>query len=156
MRLTQAELAKRLKVVVSTVAHWELGTTPIPRSRLLACSDILKQPGLLQYGASANDRPQRSPQKAAMTLRAEPRESKALFGWWLPEAAKIQKAFDLDERRVNSLWDLFRQAVAVQLAISDIDATNASEDQLIKSAEDYLPSLVKGLHRRARADGIAA
>jgi len=43
LQMTQADLAKRLKVTWRTVARWEAGSTPVPEVVRLAMREVLRQ-----------------------------------------------------------------------------------------------------------------
>lgn len=151
---TQRELAAKIGIDVSTLAHYELGTRSVPRNRVVACSQILDEPQLLEMVLTrhASARPYKE-----RTITAEA----GVFGhakfalWWASQTVALIDRFDLTLPDLDACRDRVFAWTRELIAVRQLDVATCPIDTAIELASSFQPAIEAGFADRRRAAAAA-
>ena len=153
--LTQRDLAAKLGIDVTTLAHYELGTRPIPRERVGACSRILGEPQLLEMllrRQPAAHRARGSSPTTADDIFADRR----LGAWWAAQSAALYETFELTVPEVDACRTrVFNWTRELITEVRGLDPATVSAETAIELASSFLPAIETGYAERRRASAAA-
>ena len=152
--ITQRELAVKLGVNVSTVAHYELGTRSIPIARLAECARILCDQGLMPLDSLAVD--EKSTQRRSSNASDHQfAYSDDLYRWWLPHATKFAQSLQLTRHDVDAGFEYVLSHVASTMRIELVGTRGDIRKVVTSAAEEVLPLVENRLRGRRERSSAA-
>lgn len=152
--MTQRDLAAKLGIDVTTLAHYELGTRSIPRERVAACSRVLGAPHLLEMLLGR--------QPAARSARGTPLPTaddifadRRLGAWWAAQSSALYEHFDISVPEVDACRNRVFSWTRELIAVRGLDPVTVSAEIAIELASSCLPAVEAGYAERRRASAAA-
>ena len=152
--MTQRDLAARLGIDVTTLAHYELGTRSIPRERVAACSRVLSEPQLLEMLLRRQPAVRSSrgtPQPTADDIFADRR----LGAWWAAQSSALYEHFEISVPDVDASRNRVFSWTRELLAVRGLDPVTVSAETAIELASSFLLAIETGYAERRRAPAAA-